>query len=175
MRRLRALGALLPFVLLAPGCGIQSTDVVEVGDPATAEVVPGRNQGTLLYFISPSARDGVLPVVRAAGIPQEQASSGAGDVRLDSAKTLALLSTGPTLAERTAGLRTELPMVSGEIRVESDRGGIRVRLPSPVTKLSGLARQQLICTVAHAPGSPQGAEVTLSGTDGSVGPEHCSV
>lgn len=175
MRRLRVLGVLLPFVLLAPGCGIQSTGVVEVGDPATAEVVPGRTQGTLLYFISPSARDGVLPVVREIGRPEEPVSSGTGDVRHVSAKSLALLFMGPSLAERRAGLRTELPMVSGDIRWDLMEGEAQVRLPTPVTKLSELARRQLICTVAHAPGSGPRVAVTVSGTDGSIGPDHCSV
>ncbi|WP_328886188.1 hypothetical protein [Streptomyces sp. NBC_00316] len=175
MRRLRALGVLLPFVLLAAGCGIQSTDVVEVGDPATAEVVPGRNQGTLLYFISPSARDGVLPVVRVAGRPEESASSGTGDAKQRPVELLALLFNGPSPAERKAGLRTELPMLSGEMSLDVDPDRVRVRLPSPVTKLSGLARRQLICTLAHAPGTEPGADVMVSGTDGSVGPDRCSV
>ncbi|MFI5628677.1 hypothetical protein ACIA8E_04655 [Streptomyces sp. NPDC051664] len=173
MRRGWVLGALLPFVLLATGCGIRSTDVVEVGDAATVQVAPAR-AGTVLYFISPAPRGGVLPVVRQVDIPGDKTSAGTGEGAQGWGKEIAMLFNGPSPAEKKAGLRTELPMINGEVSVRTDREGVRVRLESAVNQLSELARQQLICTVAHARGVEQGMAVTVSGTDGSVGPARCS-
>nr|WTB34572.1 hypothetical protein OG781_38330 [Streptomyces sp. NBC_00830] len=173
MRRGLVLGALLPFVLLATGCGIRSTDVVEVSDPATVQVSPGAGQGTVLYFLSPSSPGGLLPVVRQVDSPVDTTSAGPGDGGWG--KQLALLFSGPSPAEKKAGLRTELPMIRGEVSVRMDQEGARVRIESPVNQLSELARQQLICTVAHARGAEQGMAVTVSGTDGPIGPARCSV
>ncbi|MET7492699.1 hypothetical protein [Streptomyces sp900116325] len=173
MRRGRVLGALLPLLLLATGCGIRSTDVVEVGDPATVEVAPGAQQGTVLYFISSSSPGGLLPVVRQVDDPSATSSSGTGDDGRSRGKQLALLFMGPSRAERKAGLRSELPMSSDQVSVTTGQDGIRVRLASGVNQLSELARQQLICTVAYEHG--QGTTVTVLGTDGSIGPARCSV
>ncbi|WP_326606451.1 hypothetical protein OG930_32530 [Streptomyces sp. NBC_01799] len=175
MRRGRVLGALLPFVLLATGCGIRSTDVVEVGDSATVQVAPGARAGTVLYFISPSSRGGLLPVVRQVDSPVDTTSAGTGEGSQSWGKELSMLFSGPSPAEKRAGLRTELPMIRGEMIVRMDRQGVRVRLESTVNQLSELARQQLICTIAHARGAEQGTKVTVSGTDGSIGPVRCSV
>lgn len=60
------LGALLPVLLLATGCGIRATDVVEAGEPATVEVGPADQLGTLLYFVSSSSASRLMPVVRKA-------------------------------------------------------------------------------------------------------------
>ncbi|MGW5273878.1 hypothetical protein ACWEQP_15090 [Streptomyces sp. NPDC004044] len=174
MRRGRVLGAVLPFALLATGCGILSTDVVEVGDPATVQVGPGARAGTVLYFISPSSPGGLLPVVRQVDSPVDTTSAGTGEGSPSWGKELSMLFSGPSPAERKAGLRTELPMVWGEVTVHMDREGVRVRLKSPVNQLSELARQQLICTIAHARGAEQATTVTVSGTDGSIGPVRCS-
>ncbi|MFC8261561.1 hypothetical protein ACFUNF_29095 [Streptomyces sp. NPDC057291] len=175
MRRGRVLGALLPFVLLATGCGIRSTDVVQVGDPATVEVAPGARAGTVLYFISPSSRGGLLPVVRQVDIPSATSSSGTGDDGRSRGKQLAMLFKGPSPAEREAGLRTELPMSSDQVSVTTSQAGVRVRIASAVNQLSELARQQLICTAAYERGGRQGTTVTVFGTDGSIGPASCSV
>ncbi|MFJ7946341.1 hypothetical protein ACIQ6K_22220 [Streptomyces sp. NPDC096354] len=173
MRRGRVLGALLLLALLATGCGIRSTDVVEVGDPATVQVAPGAQHGTVLYFISPSSPGGLLPVVRPVDNPS--ATSGAGDDGRTRGKQLALLFQGPSRAEREAGLRSELPMGSGQVSVTTGQEGVRVRLPSGVNQLSELARQQLICTVSYERGAQQGSTVTVLGNDGSIGPARCSV
>ncbi|MFG2558704.1 hypothetical protein [Streptomyces sp. NPDC048496] len=175
MRRLRALVALTAFALSATGCGIRASDVVEVGDPATVDVAPGSRQGTLLYFISSSSPGTLLPVVRQIDIPIQAASSGAGDLKSPVGKPLVLLFGGPSRAEKDAGLTTELPQSPGGLSMTATRSGVLVRLDSPVTGLSGLAQQQLICTAVHSGVPDPGAAVTLSGTDGSVGPTHCTV
>ncbi|MFF1837747.1 hypothetical protein ACFVXE_26590 [Streptomyces sp. NPDC058231] len=160
MRRGRVLGVLLPFALLAAGCGIRASGVVEVGDPATVDVAPGPRTGVLLYFIGPASPDAPLPVAR-------QVVAKPGD-------TLTLLFDGPSKAERAAGMRTELPDVPGQAKWSIGQDGVSVRLGSPVTGLSELARQQLICTAAHTGGAGPGAAVTVSGTDGSIGPARCA-
>ncbi|WP_037821869.1 hypothetical protein [Streptomyces sp. NRRL B-24720] len=176
MMRGRVLGALLPFVLLATGCGIRSTDVVEVGDAATVEVAaPAARQSTVLYFISSSSPGGLLPVVRRVDMPSANASSGTGDDGPSRGKQLSMLFNGPSPAERKAGLRTELPMISDRVSVTTGQDGVRVRLASGVNQLSELARQQLICTVAYERGAQQGMTVTVLGTDGTIGPARCSV
>ncbi|MFI6058296.1 hypothetical protein [Streptomyces sp. NPDC051286] len=165
----------MAFVLLATGCGIRASDVVEVGDPATVEVAPGSRQGTLLYFISSSSPGTLLPVVRQIGIPVQGASSGMGDLKSSAGKPLVLLFGGPSRAELDAGLTTELPQGHVGLSMTVTRSGVLVRLDIPVTGLSGLAQQQLICTAVHSSVADPGAAVTLSGTDGSVGPTHCTV
>jgi hypothetical protein len=173
VRRLRALVALMVFALPVTGCGIRASDVVEVGDPATVDVA-GR-QGTLLYFISSSSPGTLLPVIRQIDIPTETASSGTGDLKGSSGKALVLLFAGPSRTERDAGMATELPQNHVGLSMAVTRNGVLVRLDGPVTGLSGLAQQQLICTAAHSGVPDPGAAVTLSGTDGSVGPAHCTV
>ncbi|MEW2486110.1 hypothetical protein [Streptomyces sp. NPDC048411] len=164
----------MAFVLLVTGCGIRASDVVEVGDPATVDA-PGSRQGTLLYFISSSSPGTLLPVVRQFDVPMEAPSSGTGDLKSLAGKPLVLLFGGPSRAEMDAGLATELPQGHVGLSMTVTRSGVLVRLDIPVTGLSGLAQQQLICTAVHSGVPDPGAAVTLSGTDGSVGPTHCTV
>ncbi|GAA1373722.1 hypothetical protein [Streptomyces beijiangensis] len=147
-------------VLLAGGCGIRSTDVVEVGAPATAQIgTPGR-EGPTLYFQGP---DGLMPVVRPYG---EEVGPG---------KVFAMLMAGPTAAERVAGLRTELPSFQGFSELMRSQGGVLIRLHGPVRGLSAVARQQLVCTAAHFGGKSGITTVRINGTDGDIGAESCLV
>ncbi|WP_326768895.1 hypothetical protein OG978_34025 [Streptomyces sp. NBC_01591] len=177
MRGVRALGALLPLVLLATGCGIRATDVVEVGDPATVEVAPGREQGTLLYFVSSSSASRLMPVVRPNEVPLEGSSSDSGtEVAWRGAdRAVALLFEGPSKSEAATDLRTELPYLRVELTITVGPNGVWVRLNAPVTTLSEVARQQLICTAAQARTADRGEAVKVTGTDGVIGPAHCSV
>ncbi|MFC8538516.1 hypothetical protein ACFUJY_32005 [Streptomyces sp. NPDC057249] len=171
------LGALLPVLLLAPGCGIRATDVVEAGEPATVEVAPAGQRGALLYFVSSSSAARLLPVVRTVSPPEDgEGGAWADDTRPSGASAaLYLLFEGPTRAEHDAGLRTELP--SGRVRaaVELSAEGVKATVDMPVTKLSQAARQQLICTAATASTADRTEVVTVTGTDGAIGPTHCSV
>ncbi|WP_406282463.1 hypothetical protein [Streptomyces sp. NBC_00209] len=175
MRGGRVLGALLPVLLLATGCGIRATDVVEAGEPATVEVGPADQLGTLLYFVSSSSASRLMPVVRKArtvevggGAWGEAGSTGAPDALL-------LLFLGPTRTEHDAGLRSELPTGRTRVGVELNADGVRVTVDIPVTGLSQAARQQLICTAARARTADRTEAVTVKGTDGVIGPAHCSV
>ncbi|MEW1891391.1 hypothetical protein [Streptomyces sp. NPDC085659] len=176
MRGGRVLGALLPVLLLTTGCGIRATDVVEAGEPATVEVAPADQLGTLLYFVSSSSASRLMPVVRTSrtvqvgesGDGEEAGSTGAPDA-------LSLLLLGPTRTERDSGLRSELPIGRTRVAVELNADGVRVTVDMPVTALSQAARQQLICTAARARTADRSEAVTVKGTDGVIGPAHCSV
>ncbi|MFG2628096.1 hypothetical protein [Streptomyces sp. NPDC048473] len=178
MRRVRILGgALLPLMLLATGCGIRATDVVEVGDPATVEVPSGSQQGTLLYFVSSSSANRLMPVVRQVDVTVEGDVDDKGAVHVwrGSGKAVAMLFDGPTKAEAEAGLRTELPDIRAELSLALGPDGVSVRVNTAVTELSEVARQQLICTAAQARTADRSAAVKVTGTDGVIGPAHCSV
>ncbi|MGC4945682.1 hypothetical protein ACLQ2N_05615 [Streptomyces sp. DT224] len=170
------LGALVPVLLLAPGCGIRATDVVEAGEPATVEVAPAGQRGALLYFVSSSSASRLMPVVRTVS-PPEGVDGGAGaDTRPSGASAaLYLLFEGPTRSEHDAGLRSELPDSRVRAAIELSAEGVKATVSIPVTKLSQAARQQLICTAATASTADRTEVVTVTGTDGVIGPAHCSV
>ncbi|MFF3981688.1 hypothetical protein [Streptomyces sp. NPDC001828] len=155
LRALAAL-ALLPAGLLAAGCGIQSTDVVAVGDPASAQAMPPPEGATVLYFVG---ADGLLPVVR----------SGA------SRPLLPLLFAGPDEDERAAGLRSELPPLRGALRMEVQEGGVTVVLGQDVSGLSRLAQRQIACTAlqAAARGPRLKATILGNGAPSSLSPLAC--
>ncbi|MGW0935953.1 hypothetical protein [Streptomyces sp. NPDC002666] len=176
MRSGRVLGALLPLTLLAAGCGIRATEVVEAGEPAIVQVAPAGQLGTVLYFVSSSRASRLMPVVRftqgaedGSGLPYgEKPPEGA-------ARALGLLFAGPSRAERDAGLRSELPDRRVKIGIELSEQGVRVGMNIEVTGLSESARQQLFCTAAQARTADRGEAVTVTGSDGVIGPAHCSV
>ncbi|MEV0094540.1 hypothetical protein [Streptomyces sp. NPDC050738] len=161
MRRIHHWAGVILAMTLAGGCGIRSTDVVEVGEPATGQIgtpgTPGK-EGVTLYFQGP---DGLMPVVRPYG----------KDV--DPGKRLAMLLVGPTAAERAAGLRTELPEFDGSPALEENPGDVRILLMGPVAGLPAGARQQLVCTAASFKGQSLMTTVRISGSDGDLGMEPC--
>lgn len=175
--RLRLPALLLPLVVVAGGCGIRASDVVEVGDPAVVEVAPGREQGTLLYFVSPPPGKRLMPVVRPVDLTSYGRPDATGAVHAwrRSDKAIAMLLDGPDKSEAAAGLRTELPATVGVSSLTLGPDGALVRLSTPVGELSAVARQQLICTAAQALTLGSAVAVRVSGADGTIGPDHCSV
>ncbi len=171
------LGALLPVVLLAAGCGIRATEVVEAGEPALVQVAPAGELGTVLYFVSSSTAARLMPVVRHSEPWDEGTGSGSGQGRspVAAVRALDLLFAGPSRAERDAGLRSELPNQRVKMGVELSAQGVRIMMDAPVTGLSEPARQQLFCTAAQARTADRTEAVTVTGTDGVIGPAHCSV
>ncbi|MFI6859705.1 hypothetical protein ACIBKZ_07320 [Streptomyces sp. NPDC050421] len=176
MRGGRTLGVFLPLVLLAAGCGIRATDVVEAGEPAIVQVPTGQ-WGTVLYFVSSSSAARLMPVVRYSDSLGEAGGPGSGGEKhqAEAAKALDLLFSGPTGAERAAGLRSELPDERFKMGVQMNAQGVHVTLYTRVTGLSESARQQLFCTAALAGTADRSEAVTVTGTDGVIGPAHCSV
>lgn len=145
------------------GCGIEPTDVVEVGLPATGVKRPGALvEDTVLYFaVQPGG--GVLPVHRPAG----------GEVTAEEA--VQLLMKGSNDAERMRGLYSELPRDVRAMEVDTERGKVRIRLSADPARLSPLARTQVVCTAVHnaVPGDlpPEEVKVDLSGTSGKPMPD----
>ncbi|MFJ8310290.1 MULTISPECIES: hypothetical protein [unclassified Streptomyces] len=155
--RALAAAALLPTALLAAGCGIQSTDVIAVGGPATAHVEGSEGGSTVLYFTGP---DGLMPVVRSG--------RGVGPA-------LPLLFAGPGKAEAAAGVRTELPPLRGPASMNVAEGMVTVVLGQEVGGLSPLAQRQIACTVLHQVARSGHVRVTITGTDArsSLSPIAC--
>ncbi|MFF7337725.1 hypothetical protein ACFZAT_10305 [Streptomyces sp. NPDC008163] len=176
MRGARVLGALLPVLLLATGCGIRATDVVEAGEPATVEVAPADRRSALVYFVSSSSASRLMPVVRTMS-PPESVDGGAWTAHglSGASAALYLLFEGPTRAERDSGLRSELPTGGMKAAIELSSEGVKVTIGIPVTGLSEAARQQLVCTAAAAGTADRTEVVTVIGTEGVIGPTHCSV
>ncbi len=146
-----ALGALA--ALAAPalaGCGIEPTEVIEVGQPAQGAKRPGVPvTEARLYFAFPG---GLEPRSRPAG----------GVVSAEMA--VPLLLQGPNEAERAQGLYSELPrMRPGGVEVVTGEGTVTIRLSIDPTRLSPIARNQLVCTASHngVPGDPRPEDVRV--------------
>ncbi|WP_097886403.1 hypothetical protein [Streptomyces sp. st140] len=174
-------------VPLAGGCGIQNSDVIEAGGPATVEAFLNRDADMLLFFRSPDG--GLSPVVRevrpSAGFGDEYIEPGAvardpsgpaGPAPTEKV-VLALLS-GPGEADRAAGLTTALPALrekeAVQVEVASD-GGITARLPLAVQDLDATAVRQLTCTIAYNQAKDGRGVVTLRGQDGAQRTGSCGL
>ncbi|OSP40489.1 hypothetical protein B7767_26015 [Streptomyces sp. 13-12-16] len=176
-RRTRAV-AVASGVLLLGGCGIQETDVIEAGGPASVQAFVDPDYDMLLFFHS---RDGrISPVVRSIGSTLEyglegglvagQDPDGANAVPVPTEKVILALLSGPDEQDRKAGLSTSLPPAPqvARLRVEVSSGGEEVTTGLPIA-LDGLGRtalRQLICTIAYSQGADGRATVRLEGTDG---------
>ncbi|MGW2819912.1 hypothetical protein ACWC24_02755 [Streptomyces sp. NPDC001443] len=152
---------------LLTGCGVQATDVVEAGGPATVAVYPEIGKRVVLFFLAPDG--GLTPAVRS--FPPDDPTD---DAPVSLPKTLAMLSSGPSDDERSAGLHTDLPPVVGAgAEVKSAPGMLIVRLSLDVRPLSTGARRQLVCTAAYAQDGDGTAKVTLVGDDGVLPAARC--
>ncbi|MGW7362728.1 GerMN domain-containing protein [Streptomyces sp. NPDC054841] len=173
MRRLPTAVAALAAsaALLLTGCGIQETDVIEAGGPATIEVFPGNERRMLLFFRSPEGE--LLPVSREPDGLFEDARSDPKSM----ARTLAALFRGPTENERAAGLTTGLPVLpTGSALREAGPaadGGVEVTLSIALDELDETALRQLICTIAYAEEADARILVHLRGTDSALEPAQC--
>ncbi|MFF4734316.1 GerMN domain-containing protein [Streptomyces sp. NPDC001262] len=169
MRRAMAVSAVSAALLgTLAGCGIEPTDVVEVGLPATGVKRPGaRVEDAVLYFASQPG--GVpLPLHRPAG----------GEVTAEEA--VQLLLKGPNDAERMRGLYTELPRDVRAVEIGTGQGEVKIRLSTDLVRLTPLARMQVVCTAVHnaVPGDlpAEDVKVDLSGTSGKPMPDQtCQV
>ncbi|MFE0254400.1 hypothetical protein [Streptomyces sp. NPDC059010] len=172
----------IPIAVTAPllgGCGIQETDVIEAGGPASVQAFFNRDTDMLLFFRAPDGR--LTPVIRTPEPSYEfgdgSAEWGSGAKNSD-AKTgpiptekiiLALLD-GPRPEDRAAGLTTALPTPGTGPTVEIDvspDGKITSRLPLAVKDLNSTALRQLTCTIAYSQDADGRAVVQLTGHDGA--------
>ncbi|HET6356548.1 hypothetical protein [Streptomyces sp.] len=193
MKRWPSAAAALAALLLV-GCGIQETDVIEAGGPATLQVFPAGSERMLLFFAS---SDGVLkPVVRPVDSSEKFATDNLfakdkekqikpGDKLQSSGATedstqasIAALFSGPLKDERTAGLTSRLPpLPSGAaVRIEpTGPAAVDVVLPVELRGLGETALLQLICTVAYSQDDQGKAAVRLKGVDTTLPSAGCTV
>ncbi|MEV0277046.1 hypothetical protein AB0I22_11765 [Streptomyces sp. NPDC050610] len=148
MRRLRTGAFVALLLVVVPGCGVESTGVIDVGQPASGAKRPGASEReAVLYFLSPM---GLRPVRRPA--------SGA----VSAQQAVRLLMGGPDEAERRRGMQTEVPKMTG-VHVTTGKGRVGVQLPMDVRELSPVVRSQLVCTAADndVPGGKPASEVKV--------------
>ncbi|MET9696287.1 hypothetical protein ABZY31_05105 [Streptomyces sp. NPDC006529] len=162
VRAAAAAALLLP--LLAAGCGIKETGVVESGRPASVTVA-GPPDVDVVYFVAPDGR--LAPTVPVAG------------PHVATGVLLSRLLAGPDAEARAAGLTTALHAPGGKAavppRVERDeQDRLLVRLPSfRNAELSGTAKNQLVCTAALSADHTGTTEVVLLAADGATAPLRC--
>ncbi|TNC25849.1 hypothetical protein [Amycolatopsis alkalitolerans] len=151
MRRVRRALAAAAAALTLAGCGVQPSGVIVGASPPSGGA--GRPGGITLYLVS----GGHVTPVRRAGLP------------LSPADTLALLAQGPTASERARGLSSQVPPGAAPFSVTAVPPGPIVVTPSiPADRLSTVAMDQIVCTVAAG-----GGEVTIAGA--GRGPWACPV
>lgn len=130
--RLRQLGLALLLVTLATclaSCGIRPTEVIAGLEAPTG---PVENTSPSLFFVQSG---GAL-----AATSRPSGSLSGTDV-------VALLAQGPTEAERTRGLTTEVPVDAAPAFVDRVANGLDVTLSTDVSLLSDVAVQQVVCTL----------------------------
>ncbi|MFJ4411742.1 hypothetical protein [Streptomyces sp. NPDC088910] len=134
MRRAAGPLACLASAAALAACGVPPTSVIQAGEPAV-----GMTPGVSVYFLS---GDTLRAVPR-------RAPDAAGPV-----VALRLLFAGPGDADPTT-LTTRLPSLPRPPVIAFDGVTTVVRLPAGVDRLSPLAMDQVVCTVAANPGGPQ--------------------
>ncbi|WP_217210816.1 hypothetical protein [Streptomyces sp. AC550_RSS872] len=173
--------AVAATAVLLGGCGIQETDVIEAGGPASFQAFLDRDHDMLLFFRSPDG--GLSTVIRSTQPPAEFATggidsgSGSGDQNLDDTagpvpteKVVLALLAGPREEDRAAGLTTALPSPrpGGTVKVEpSSNGRVTTHLPLALKALDNTALRQLTCTVAYSQDADGQVVVELRGQDGT--------
>lgn len=170
MRRRSGMSLALLATLLLGGCGLQETDVIEAGGPATIQVYPQVATGLMLFFRSPDGE--LMPVIRL--LEGEMTAPDSPGVETD--KTVVALFTGPTEDERAAGLTDGLPELPRDALVRvvpHPRGGVEVRLPIALGDLDDLAVRQLVCTIAFTEEADGRGAVHLRGTDSALESTNC--
>ncbi|GAA4064485.1 hypothetical protein [Streptomyces shaanxiensis] len=181
-RRAAPVAVALAFAAAVPllgGCGIQETDVIEAGGPASFQAFLDRDYDMLLFFRSPDG--GLSAVIRTTEPPAEfgdaYAQSGSGDQNssdpagpVPTEKVVLALLAGPRKEDRAAGLSTSLPAArpGGTVEVDlSPDGKVTTRLPLALEGLSSTALRQLTCTIAYSQDADGQVTVELTGQDGA--------
>jgi hypothetical protein len=129
-------------VVALAACGVPPSSVIQAGEPAV-----GMPPAVSVYFL---AGDSLLAVPR----------PGPSSAGLTTA--LRLLFEGPPAATGITRLTTELPPLPGPPTYTVKGTTVVVHLPADVDRLTRLATEQLVCTVAAnwpgPPGRPKGLD-----------------
>ncbi|MDX3309216.1 hypothetical protein ACWGH3_10170 [Streptomyces sp. NPDC054884] len=183
-RRARALAVAVAVAVAAPllgGCGIQETDVIEAGGPATVQAFLTRSTDVLLFFRSPDG--GLSPVMRTMRVHTVTSGSGEADTAGEEGPVptetavMALLA-GPREEDRAAGLDTSLPaaLPGRTVRIGPATGGrVTARLPLALDGLDSTALRQLTCTIAFSQDVDGRIAVELTGQDGATASGTCDL
>ncbi|WP_128381741.1 hypothetical protein [Streptomyces cavernae] len=176
-RRRAAAVAVVAAVPLLGGCGIQETDVIEAGGPASVQAFLNREYDILLFFRSPDG--GLAPVIRtpaSSSVFDGYVEEGSGDQnpgetagRVPTEKVVLALLGGPQEEDLAVGLGTSLPAAhpGGTVEVERSPGGrVTTRLPFALGGLDSTALRQLTCTIAYSQDADGQVVVELRGQDG---------
>ncbi|NNN35303.1 hypothetical protein HLK59_34045 [Streptomyces sp. S3(2020)] len=177
-----AFAACLP--LLLGGCGIQETDVIEAGGPASVQAFFDGESEMLLFFRSPDG--GLTPVIRDAGATIVNSdgtiTTTAGDQAaappVTTQKAVTALLAGLQDEDRAAGLSTALPAAhpKGTIKVErTSPGRVTTRVPLALAGLNDTALRQLTCTIAYSQDTDGQVVVDIEGRDGTASSGTCGL
>ncbi|MCP2251099.1 GerMN domain-containing protein, partial [Lentzea aerocolonigenes] len=151
-RPLRNLALAAVALTALTACGIRPTEPIPGLEAPSG---PVENTSPSLYWVS----DGkVIPVSRPLG------SVSGYDV-------IALLAQGPTNAEQSRGLSTEVPFDAAPAVVDRVASGLDVTLSSDVSQLSPVAVQQIVCTLL---GIQSAGTVNLRGGGHSLEARKCA-
>ncbi|MGW0912545.1 hypothetical protein ACWD1Z_12445 [Streptomyces sp. NPDC002784] len=191
-RRRRAAAVVLAVALpLLGACGIQETDVIEAGGPASFQAFLDRDYDMVLFFRS--ADGGLRPVIRTTGPSGEfsgpyvgegaggqYGGEGSGDPAgpVSAEKVVAALLSGPRKEDRAAGLGTALPATArgGSVEIEAlPQNRVTARVPLALDDLDSTALAQLTCTIAYSQDAEGQAVVELTGQDGATSSETCGL
>lgn len=162
--RLRTVALCALALTFATGCGIQPTDVIDAGEPAT-----GLTKALRIYYVREGRLEGVSrPALELRGFDE----------------VFKLMGTDPTTAEQERGLTNLLTdsVKLGGYQVTGS--GTRITLSSREDTFSGvrtrLPNGQWVCTLARVQAvldpsvRPDDVQVTLKGPDAPLGPYQCS-
>ncbi|MFD5829197.1 hypothetical protein [Lentzea sp. NPDC060358] len=125
---MRRLGVVALALAVLTGCGIRPTDPIP---GLVAPTGPVENTAPSLFW---AAGGVVVPSNR------PQASLSGYDV-------VELLALGPTPDEQARGLGTEVPFDAAPATIDRVANGLDVHLSTDVSQLSGVAVQQIVCTL----------------------------
>ncbi|MFF4270340.1 hypothetical protein [Streptomyces sp. NPDC001536] len=175
-----AVAACLP---LLGGCGIQETDVIEAGGPASVQAFYDGESQMLLFFRAPDG--GLSPVIRDTGSTTvfgdgSLASSGDQDTTrpVPTEKVVTALLAGLQPEDRAVGLTTALPTPRPDTTVKVEHTSpdrITTRLPLTLSTLDNTALRQLTCTIAYSQDADGQILVVLRGQDGTSTSDTCGL
>ena len=129
---MRQLG--LALLLFVSACGIRPTDPIPGLEAPSG---PVESTSPTLYWVSEGR---VVPVNRPQG-------------SLSGFDVVAVLAQGPTNAEQSRGLTTEVPVDAAPATVDRAANGLEVSISTDVSLLSKAAVQQIVCTLLGIQGA----------------------
>ncbi len=146
----------LVVVLACVGCGVRPSGAIS-GLAAPA----GPVYGVTLFLVRD---DQLVPVLRAT------------TTQLTPVETMTTLADGPTSAETSAGLRTQVPASVLPVTLTDDTAGTTIDVAIDPNQLSTMAVNQLVCTAMNTDSQrePIGAgHFFMTGASRTIGPLRC--